>query len=351
MFSIRPYTPADKQQWDDFVKNSKNGTFLHCRDFMEYHSHRFTDHSLMIFNQNGKLIALLPANEISEEEDNQPVADCQTFGSRPYQKQETRNQKPETINQKHLHSHQGLTYGGLILSIDQGINDVMDIFTAIIDYLRQNNFSTLHYKQIPTIYHTCPSQEDEYALWRHNAHLEVCNIASTVALHSPQMPPAKRCRKQRYKSACKQNYQLRETDDLSLFWPILQTSLKLHHNAQPVHTLQEMEKLKQTFPDNIRLFLAYNTYNQPEGGVLLFVTPQVAHSQYGHATEKGYRNHVMDYIYFTLIEQYRNDGHTQYFDLGTSNEQAGQILNATLADQKEGFGARGIAYKQWRIDI
>ncbi|MDO5447761.1 MAG: GNAT family N-acetyltransferase [Prevotellaceae bacterium] len=330
MYKIKRYTSDDKSRWDEFVEASKNGTFILKRDFMEYHSDRFTDHSLLFFDDKDKLVALLPANEVQD------------------------SQSPSLrggIRRGQLHSHQGLTYGGLVLSSKQGINEVMGMFDSIIDYLKANNFTTFHYKQVPTIYHRCPSQEDEYALWRHNAVIEVCNIASTMPLHSPQTPAPKRDRMQRFKKACTMRYRLDETYDLSVFWPILETSLALHHDAKPVHTLEEMARLKALFPDNIKCYIAYNTAGEAEGGVLLFVTDQVAHSQYGHATEVGYSNHVMDYIYQTLIEKYRNDGHTLYFDLGTSNEDGGHVLNASLAHQKEGFGARGIAYKQWRINI
>ena len=60
MFEIKKYSPADRTAWDQFVKTSKNGTFLFERAYMDYHSDRFTDFSLLIFRK-GRLYALLPA--------------------------------------------------------------------------------------------------------------------------------------------------------------------------------------------------------------------------------------------------------------------------------------------------
>ena len=57
MFDIRRYTEADKAVWDTFVAQSKNGTFLFFRDYMDYHADRFRDHSLMIY-LDGSLYAL-----------------------------------------------------------------------------------------------------------------------------------------------------------------------------------------------------------------------------------------------------------------------------------------------------
>jgi hypothetical protein len=59
----------------------------------------------------------------------------------------------------------------------------------------------------------------------------------------------------------------------------------------------------------------------------------------------------MDLLYLSLIEHYRAQPDIRYFDFGTSNEQAGRYLNATLVAQKEGFGGRGVAYRCYRLDL
>ena len=40
-----------RRAWDDFVRSSRNGTFLFERAYMEYHADRFKDHSLVISNE------------------------------------------------------------------------------------------------------------------------------------------------------------------------------------------------------------------------------------------------------------------------------------------------------------
>src|SRR4051794_33903915 len=55
------YKPARKREWDDFVRVAKNGHFLFNRDYMEYHSDRFPDASLMFYDGSDRLIGLLPA--------------------------------------------------------------------------------------------------------------------------------------------------------------------------------------------------------------------------------------------------------------------------------------------------
>ena len=58
---IEVYNHTYKKQWDDFVKKSKNGTFLFFRDFIEYHGEKFKEYSLMFFIED-ELVALMPGH-------------------------------------------------------------------------------------------------------------------------------------------------------------------------------------------------------------------------------------------------------------------------------------------------
>ncbi|MBQ6659691.1 MAG: GNAT family N-acetyltransferase, partial [Prevotella sp.] len=61
MFEIKRYNQEYADEWNQFVAQSKNGTFLFDRCYMDYHQDRFEDYSLMFYLDN-KLYALLPAN-------------------------------------------------------------------------------------------------------------------------------------------------------------------------------------------------------------------------------------------------------------------------------------------------
>ena len=60
---IKKYQKLNHDEWNNFLKSAKNLHFMFYREYMEYHSDRFVDHSLMIYTDDDKLIALLPANE------------------------------------------------------------------------------------------------------------------------------------------------------------------------------------------------------------------------------------------------------------------------------------------------
>jgi len=320
MTNIRRYTAEDKALWDRFVSESRNSTFLFLRDFMEYHRDRFTDHSLLFCDSRGRLIGLLPANESTDD-----------------------------AGHRRLISHQGLTYGGLVLSDHTTAPQVLKMMDGLTEYAAVEGFSYILYKVLPTIYHRRPSQEDLYALFRHDAQLEGCNLACTIDLQETPPIPMERRRLRGQRKAATLGYQT-EKGELEEFWPIMTDNLKTCYHASPAHSLKEMQYLQGLFPRQIRCTLARDAQGNAQAGAVVFQTEKVVHVQYGHATPQGKADGALDLLYTSLMEQYRQAG-IHYFDFGTSNEQDGRILNEKLIAQKEGFGGRGIACPTYRIKI
>lgn len=328
--TLRRYTSQDKPMWDDFVRNSKNGTFLFERLFMEYHSDRFQDHSLLCFDDKAKLVALLPANEI------------------------------RSVRQ--FYSHQGLTYGGFVLHKRIHAVEVGLLFTETIRYLREQGFESWIYKTIPSIYQRVPSEEVEYFLWRNGASLEGCNLSCTINLRSTLPITADASRRHR-RQLCLQSgmllleggKQLPADEALRRFWPIMEQNMQLRYGASPIHTLDEMLLLQQRFPQNILCYLVNKGSLSPTddiAGEVLFVSQQVAHAQYGHCSPEGRSLGALDFLYLSLIDHFATEHpDVRYFDFGTSNGDGGRYLNEALIAQKEGLGGRGIAYKIFSIPL
>jgi hypothetical protein len=314
MLSVQKYNVEDKELWDIFVEKSKNGTFLFKRNFMDYHANRFVDSSLL-FYKNDKLIAVLPANVVDGQK-------------------------------KNLYSHQGLTYGGLVLSKDFSGKDILGIFDILIDYLHENKFHSLIYKPIPHIYHQIPSEEDLYALFRYDAKLLVRQMSSTIKFPA-ELPIAKQ-RFQGINRGIKEGIVVKKSEDYSQFWAILEQNLADNHQAKPVHSLQEILLLKEFFREEISLYAAYKGDEMLAGGVF-FETQTLFHSQYLSANDEGKYLGALDFLLFELTTKYLC--HKAYFDFGTSCEDGGKILNTGLLFQKEGFSARSTVYDIYEITI
>lgn len=307
---IKIYNPEYKEEWDSFVRNSKNGTFLFFRDFMEYHSDRFRDYSFLFYIE-GRLKAILPGN----------------------------------IEEKIYYSHKGLTYGGLIMANNTTTKEILDIFTHLTFTLSQQGIQKIIYKAIPHIYHIQPAEEDLYALFLNNAHLIGRNASSSICLKNPAS--FSDSRKRGLKKAVKYGLEVRKSEDISGFWEILQNNLQNRYGVTPTHTLEEMIYLKKKFPDEIILYAVYDG-TVLVGGCVLFVMQNIVHAQYTAATEDGKAKGAIDILISYMLEIYREK---DYFDYGISTEDQGRYLNESLIYQKEGFGARTIVYDIYSIDL
>ena len=309
MIEIRRYNPINADLWDTFVERSKNGTFMLKRGYMDYHADRFVDHSLMFYDCD-KLVAVLPASQHESE----------------------------------LRSHGGLTYGGLITSTDIRAQQVIDIFMALKEYMKEQSITSLLYKRVPMIYYQYPSDEDLYALYRIGAQLVRRDISSTIYL--PSKIKFSERRKRGSKQATKQGIIVKQSIDYVGYIDMLSEILQKYHDTKPVHNASELELLASRFPENIKLYAAYKD-DKMLAGVVVFETDKVVHAQYIANSDEGRQCGALDAVMDYLINQQYAD--KEYFDFGVSTEHNGMYLNEGLVTQKQEFGGRGIAYDFYEI--
>ena len=313
---IERYEPSQREGWDEFVRDSRNGTFLFERGYMDYHADRFRDCSWMVW-KGGRLSALLPANL-----DGEGV----------------------------LHSHQGLTYGGWVLPkahLDGA--DLLDIFTQAVEIWRETGIRELDYKPMPWIYAGMPSDEDIYALFRLGARETECNLSAAVDLR--EGVEFNTLQRRHLAKASKLPVEICELcgdGEIGEFMGMLAECLQERHGVRPVHTLGEMLRLRGEFPRNIRFFGA-RMDGRLEAGVCVYDTGRVAHAQYIATTARGREMNLLTPLFHWLMT--REFGERAYFDFGISNEDHGRVLNAGLLRQKYSLGGRGVAYRRFHVRI
>lgn len=312
MYRVELYESSQKGAWDSFLDRAKNSVFLFKRDYMEYHADRFDDFSLMVYRKN-KLFALLPANK-----------------------------KENTV-----YSHQGLTFGGLVLDSKAFVADIIEVFENINNFLRENGVKEVVYKSLPYIYSNLPAQEDLYALFKTVVPKFVArNIASVI--YQDNKIKFIESRKSGIRKAKNNNIEVIKSDDFAAFWNILNDNLLKKYGAKPVHTLDEILLLKSRFPKNIQLYLVLKD-GKAVGGTVLYIFDRVVHTQYISASLEGKEFGALDLMFDQII----NTDYTNYpiFDFGTSNEDNGHVLNESLIFQKQGFGGRGIVYDIYKYSL
>lgn len=280
---------------------------------MEYHQDRFEDYSLLIFDDSEQLIALLPANR---EEDT-------------------------------LFSHQGLTYGGIILQEKTKLSDCIFIAKSIFEFLKTCGCNKMIFKEIPAIYHKMPSDELRYLMFLMRGNLIRRDVLTVLDMSSSFS--FSRDRKNGIKRGIKNNLVVREEANFESFWTeILIPNLAEKHQAKPVHSLEEMQYLHSKFPKNIRQFNVYQN-DTIVAGTTIFESNLVAHSQYISGNSDKNELGSLDFLHDYLISNvFKNK---KYFDFGISNENHGKNINEGLLYWKESFGAKSITQDFYELEI
>lgn len=310
-YSIKRYQVNDYEKWNAFVGQAKNATFLFHRDFMEYHKDRFEDYSIIVL-EDEKWVAVLPANSV---------------GSAVY-------------------SHQGLTYGGLVYNDKIKLDSIIEIFKTVLAFLNSHAIQKLQLKLIPSIYHQKPAEELNYALFLANAQLIRRDSLAVIDLLQPYT--LSKIRNRGIKNGIKNHLVVKETDGFKSFWmEILIPNLAKKHQAKPVHSLQEITKLKALFPKNIRQFNVYEN-GIIVAGATVFESDNVAHCQYISGKEGVNDLGGIDFLFHHIIsEVFKNK---RFFDFGISNENQGRNLNNGLSYWKESFGASTIVHDFYEVE-
>lgn len=310
-YRVEKYTKENRLAWDTFISGAKNATFLFARDFMEYHSDRFTDYSLLVYKDD-MLYALLPANIVGDK----------------------------------LYSHKGLTYGSLVLSKSAKLLYTFEAFKALLAFLNAKAISTLELRNIPTFYNTMPSDELSYFLFKANATL--IKRDALMVIDTPNKIKFQKNRREGINKAKRNGLTIAVDDNFEGFWTeILIPNLQKKHGIAPVHSLEEIQLLAAKFPDHIKQVNVYKD-NVIVAGTTLFLTKTTIHPQYvsGNSDKNAYGS--LDLAYDYIINHF--DSSKRYFDFNISSEQNGEALNSGLIFWKESCGARTYVADNYLID-
>lgn len=314
MITFQKYQVENKDIWDLVVMQAENNHFMFQRDYMDYHSDRFQDHSYLVF-KDAQPIAVLPGCQKSDM----------------------------------WSSHAGLTFGGLILTAKSNrISLVCEIYKAFFGHLKNEKFKHAFIKPLPLIYHKIPCEGELYALSRETIVEQITEVTTTVDLRVGAR--ASKLRKRQYKKAVNKGLTICKDNRYDIFWDILTARLGDKYETAPVHTLSEMQKLSAAFPDNISLYRVLDSDKNCVGGTVIFQTDTLWHAQYISANNAGMSSGALDLLFLSLIDEAQGSG-VLYFDFGISTENNGAFLNEPLAAFKEGFGGRAIIHRKMRVEI
>jgi hypothetical protein len=304
------YTDEWKQRWDTFVLASNNGTIFHLQSFLQYHAaDRFQWHHVMFFDEK-KLVAVLPAAEMGTT----------------------------------LESPIGASYGSFVTN-DLPFSASIELVDAFSDYCRQQRFERTLLTPAPFIYHQRISQNIDYALAYRGFTFDKHYISHAIRLKNGEMLKRFQSTTRRYirKHLREQTLTVEQSDNYEAFYPILVKN-KARHGVKPTHTLEELNELRKLLPDRIVLFLVRKD-RKPIAGSLVFVcNAQVALCFYNMLLYE-YEQYNPIHIVMHEVVRWAQERGFQWIDMGVSQDTRSEnpmTPSLGLIKFKEKFDACGI---------
>lgn len=329
---IIPYSVNRRDAWNKFVTESKNGSFMLQRSYLDYSPTQLFDCSLMVYeglqqetneddalHSHDNLLAIFPGNWNEQE-----ACVC---------------------------SHQAVPFGGLIVKPDATQQEVEEMMRCIVQYYANlMQAKRLIYKSTPHIFHSTPCEDDLFTLTQMGATLTERRISTVLNLRAPLKMPT--LRQQQARKAIESGYYIDrmaegDTETLTDYWTLLTEYMQTRYDMSPEHSLEEMQQLMSIFPRDIKLFLVRHG-RDIVAGTIIFETKQVAHVQYIAFSKEGAEQGALDLLFRHLInERYKQ---MEYLDMGFSHGDDDAIYREQVT-RKEGFGGRSICYDTYSLSL
>lgn len=302
---IHRYTERDQSRWESFVTTANNGTIFHRQRFLSYHPpERFTNHHLM-FLEKDVVLGLFPA----------------------------------ALDGTALISHRGASYGGFVLKPDLGIHQVYLMVGHLIAHLKTEGIRQVTLTQTPLVYYRIPDQYVDFALLKHGFRYRKREITAVIPLDlGDPLASFHADARRSVKKAVRDGVRVSVSDDYAGYYEILEKNLGMRHNVKPTHTLTELRRLRDLFPDEIVLFGVY-LKDKLIGGMVVFVAnPAVLLAFYISHDTRFQSHRPVNLLFYEVIRWGRRRGF-KYLDLGTFT--LNMEPNWGLGRFKENFNARG----------
>lgn len=317
-FTARRFQEDDREAWDNFVANSVNGTFMHTRRFLSYHApSRFTDHSLVLIDEKGKLRSVLPAAEVGTGRD------------------------------RVLRSHPGSSYGGLIVRDEVSAASAQHMVNAIVRHSADEGFCAIWMRLTERVFHRRHCEELDAAYYRAGFTLDGRELSCAVRAEDVPSGQAPNSFRPSAKRAVKQSIAAGLTatisDDFARFWRILETNLAQHHHVHPTHSLDEILRLRELLGDRVELLAAFQDGAMTAGTILFHLNDVASHTMYMAQDYQFQSSRSLNLVLARAIDHCHRRGAT-WLNYGISSipGSSGREMNDGLYRFKQSCGGKGV---------
>jgi len=309
---IIEYTPEWKEKWDRFVLESNNGTMFHLQKFFDYHKPGKFNFNHLIFVDKGNIVAVLPGSIIKETLFESPI---------------------------------GASYGSIVTK-DIKFSQAMDIVQTLIDYGKSKGWKEILLTSAPRVYERYPNENLDFAMLWLGFKYDLHYISSAIKLF-PERDIISRfqqtVRRNIRKTLRDSDIRVEINDRYDEFYPILVDN-KARHGVKPTHSYEDLLKLKELLPDNLKLFMVYYK-DKPIAGSSLFICNEIVTLCFYNMLLYEYEHLKPIHRVMYEVVKWSTDNGYQYVDIGVSQDTKAanpMTPSMSLIDFKEKFDARTV---------
>lgn len=325
-YEIKPKRDLSEKQRikvDDFImKDSTNGEFINTFHFLEYHPQgRFQDDSVAVFDRgSGEVRGVMMA----AHDDNGVVT-----------------------------SHPGTTFAGPVIDRNAKI-EVAEVITDKIFSYYESRYKEVIIKKTPDYYTGQPFHLLDYILLRRGYTFGMSALANMINIdgidsENDILSLFHSKRRNQVKKVITENHFIFSAEEniREEVWINMNENLHNKFGSKTTHTLEEINDLKERFPDHIRTCYV----DTPEGDygafAVVFLFKNVFHTQYLDVNYKYAGQYPNLLLIKELIKRARELGY-RYFSFGASTEESGAVLNYGLYEYKAEYGGGDILLPVYR---
>jgi len=236
MLEIVEASADDRAAWEEFLKESNNGTLFHSLVFLSYHEPGRVDARPLIFRDSGRIRAVLPGALIDRSGD---LVFASSWGG---------------------------SFGGLVLKGGEHFEDIECLVGGLLDWCRARDVRAIEISSPPSFYLRDPNQLAEFVLLTKGFRRVRCEITDVLPLLDGAEGARSRWQasaRKGVRKASENRVVVRESGALESFYPILEENRE-RHGTDPTHTLAELQRLFQLVGDRLKLLMA-DVDGQPVG--------------------------------------------------------------------------------------
>ncbi|MCH8034245.1 MAG: GNAT family N-acetyltransferase [Bacteroidetes bacterium] len=308
---IIEYSEKWKDKWDNFVRESNNGTIFQMQNFFDYHPEGKYTFNHLIFLDKGNIVALLPGSRIGSLYES-PI---------------------------------GSSYGSIVTK-DVKFAYAMEIVSALLEYGKKIGIKEFLLTSAPRVYEKHPNENLDFAMLWQGFNYDLHYISSAIKLFPDRdiisrfQPTIRRNIRKALKNL---DIRIELNNRYDEFHPILVDN-KARHDITPTHTLEDLLKLKKLFPENILLFMVYYK-DEPIAGSNVFVCNKQVALCFYNMLKYEYENLKPIHLVMYEVVKWSTEHGYQYVDIGVSqdtNADNPMTPSMSLIDFKEKFDAKTV---------